>query len=272
LRFMVCNAITHGATGIFWFGAGARDVYSEWWRGFAKVNLELRSVTRLMLEAPVTKITGLPAGLSGIKGKGFEVIVNEHPQKTAEYKGKTIEPQGVLILTEKPLDIQKPPRFVRQIVTAGNNFGIHKKTVLINGEWTAHPEYLRGSAKTVYAKQNFSLKNVPKEAYLRASVDDSAEIFLNGRRVGEITGFRIVDQFKAAPFLKRGENELRFKVENVVGPTGLVFELTGEGLNIGSGKETQFSFDGKDDWKSAHCFGRPPAAPWGKPGILQEHQ
>ena len=272
LRFMVWNAITHGATGIFWYGAGARDVYSEWWRDFAGVNLELRAVSRLMLEAPVEKITGLPAGLSGIRGKGFEVIVNEHPKKTAEYNGKTIEPQGVLILTDKPLDIRKPPRFVRQTVAAADNFGIHKKSVLINGEWIAHPEYLRGTAKTVYAKQTFSLKNVPQEAYLRASVDDSAEIFLNGRKLGEITGFHIVNQFKAAPFLKAGTNELIFKVENLTGPTGLVFELTGQGLNIGSGKETLFSFDGKDDWKPAHCFGRPPVAPWGKPGILQEHQ
>ncbi len=272
LRFMVWNAITHGATGIFWFGAGARDVYSEWWRGFAKVNLELSAVTRLMLEAPVTKITGLPAGLSGIKGKGFEVIVNEHPKNPAAYKGKTIEPQGVLILTEKPLDIQNPPRFVRKTVAETSSFGIHKKTVLLNGEWTAHPEYLRGSARTVYAKQTFSLKKVPGEAYLRALADDSAEIFLNGRRIGEITGFRIVNQFKAAPFLKPGTNELKFKVENVVGPTGLVFDLTGPDLNIGSGKETLFSFDGKDDWKPAHCFGHPPVAPWGKPGILQEHQ
>ena len=168
--------------------------------------------------------------------------------------------------------IRKPPRFVRQTAAPADNFGIRRKSVLINGEWTAHPEYLRGSAKTVYAKQTFTLKNVPDEAYLLATVDDSAEIFLNGRRLGEITGFRIVNRFKAAPFLKQGENELRFKVENVVGPTGLVFELTGPGLTVGSGKETLFSFDGKDDWKPAHCFGRPPAAPWGKPGILQEHQ
>jgi len=200
------------------------------------------------------------------------VIVNEHPKKPADYNGKTIEPQGVLILTEKPLNIQKPPRFTRGKPAAVNNFGIHKKTVLLNGEWTAHPEYLRGTAKTVYAKQTFSLKNVPAEAYLRASVDDSAEIFLNGRKLGEITGFRIVNQFKAAPFLKQGTNELIFKVENVVGPTGLVYELTGPDLNIGSGKDTLFSFDGKDNWKPAHCFGRPPVAPWGKPSILQEHR
>ena len=272
LRFMVWNAITHGATGIFWYGAGARDVYSEWWRDFAGVNLELRAVSRLMLEAPVRKITGLPAGLSGIKGKGFEVIVNEHPKKPAEYNGKTIEPQGVLILTEKPLNIQKPPRFTRQKITVDNNYGIHKKTVLLNAEWTAHPEYLRGASATVYAKQTFSLKNLPGKAHLLVSVDDSAEIFLNNKKLGKITGFGIVNQFDITRLLQSGENELKFTVENFTGPTGLVFELTGPGLNIASGKQTLFSLNGRDNWKTAHCLGRPPVAPWGKPFTLQEHQ
>ncbi|MBR4664748.1 MAG: hypothetical protein IKO93_12820 [Lentisphaeria bacterium] len=272
LRFMVWNAITHGATGIFWYGAGARDVYSEWWRGFAKVNLELSAVSRLMLEAPVEKITGLPAGLSGIRGKGFEVIVNEHPKKPAEYNGKTIEPQGVLILTEKPLNIQKPPRFTRQKITVDNNYGIHKKNVLLNAEWTAHPEYLRGASATVYAKQTFSLKNLPGKAHLLVSVDDSAEIFLNNKKLGKITGFGIVNQFDITRLLQSGENELKFTVENFTGPTGLVFELTGPGLNIASGKQTLFSLNGRDNWKTAHCLGRPPVAPWGKPFTLQEHQ
>ncbi|MBO4633663.1 MAG: hypothetical protein J5858_17240, partial [Lentisphaeria bacterium] len=78
--------------------------------------------------------------------------------------------------------------------------------------------------------------------------------------------------FDITRLLQSGENELKFTVENFTGPTGLVFELTGPGLNIASGKQTLFSLNGRDNWKTAHCLGRPPVAPWGKPFTLQEHQ
>lgn len=276
LRFMVWNAITHGATGIFWFGEGGRDVYSEWWRGFARVNLELQAVSRLMLAGPVQKMTGLPDRVAGIKGKGFQVIVNENAKKTVGISGRKLGPQEVLILTDIPLNIPLPERFTKQNVTLKKNFGIHRKTVLIDGEWTAHPQYLRGSTafvdtRTVYAVQSFTLKNKPEKAVLRVSVDDSAEIYLNGNRVGKISGHRTVHQFKVAQYLKAGANELRFLVLNVTGPTGLVFELESPGMKITSGKKTRFSLNGRDSWLPAHCFGKPPVGPWGNPTVLQEH-
>ena len=271
LRFMAWNAITHGATGILWFGEGCKDPYSEWWRGFARVNLELQAVSRLMLAAPVEKMTGLPDGVAGIKGKGFQVIVNEHSKKTVEISGKKLGPQEVLILTDVPLNIPMPERFTPKEISMKNNYGIHRKTILLDAEWTAHPQYLRGGARTVYALQQFTLKNKPEKAILRVSVDDSAEIYLNGNRIGKISGFRSVHQFNVARYLKAGSNELHFQILNATGPTGLVFELKCPEQRVASGKQTRFSFDGKSNWEAAACLGKPPVAPWGKPSMLQEY-
>ncbi len=272
LRFMVWNAITHGAKGIFWYGNGAKDVYSEWWREFARVNLELQELAPLLMAGPVENISGLPENVRGIRGKGFQVVVNESNKKTASVSGRTIEPQGVLFLTDRPMQAATPARFSEHPVVWGSDSGIHQKTVLLDGSWVAHPAYLRGSRKTVYARQKFQLKAFPAKAILHVVVDDKTEVRLNGRQLGSCVSFRVVHRFNAAPFLKPGENELTFEVTNMSGPTGLNFELETPDGKVLSGKDTLFSLTGKGEWKPAHCFGKMPVSPWGKPEFLQEEK
>jgi hypothetical protein len=269
LRFMVWNAITHGATGIFWYGVGVNDVYSDWYRHLARVSLELKAISDMMIAAPYHKIKGLPSKVSGIEGKGFKVIVNENSDKSVTYQGKNIEPQGVLYITDKPLNIPLPARFTRQKTVVKNDSGIKQKTVLLNADWTAHPEYLRGAEKKVYARHIINAENTAN-AFVRSSVDDSATVYVNGSRVGEYSGHSYVTQFNIAKYLKKGENIITFEVVNATGPTRPVYEIEINGKKYPSGADTMFSFDNKSNWKKAHSFGKPPVSPWKAPNMFIE--
>ena len=270
LRFMAWNAITHGATGIFWFGVGATDVYSPWWVNVAEVNFELKAITDLMLAAPYYEIKGLPENVRGIEGKGFKVIVNENPKKPVKYEGREIEGQGVLILTDKPLNLPEVKPFVPQKTTVKIDSGIHAVSVKLDANWTAHPEYLQGSYRKLWAKHDVKLDKVPSSAVLRVSVDDIADVYVNGKSIGQANGHKNVAEFKIAKFLKKGENTISFEVTNGTGPTGLVYTLDIDGKLYPSGEDTYFSFDNKTNWKKAHLFGKPPVRPWGLPDTLIE--
>ena len=268
LRFMVYNAITHGARGIFWYGTGAKDVYSEWFRSFARVNLELKKVSEILLADSIKEMKNLPSGLSGVENKFIKIIVNENQKKAVVYNGKTIEGQGVLFITDKNIEVPVPARFVKQTLTPLKDYGFRKETVLMNAQWTAHPEYLRGTAKNVYVKHDFELASQPGKAYFQCSVDDDATLFLNGIYLGKVSGYRAVNRFDVADKLLKGKNQLTAVVENQVGQTGFVYELVAPDIHIASGKDTMYSFDGKTDWKNAACLGKPPVKPWKTPGTL----
>ena len=268
LRFMVYNAITHGARGIFWFGKGAKDVYSDWWRSFARVNLELKAVSELLLADTIREMKNLPDGLSGVENKAIKIIVNENQKKAVNYNGTIIEGQGVLFITDKKIKIPLPPKFVKQTHKVTKNYNFRKETVLMDANWTAHPEYLRGEAKTVHVKHDFVLAKKPAEAYFQCSVDDDAELFLNGKSLGKAKGHRVVSRFKVTEILVKGKNQFTAIVENQVGPTGFVYEIVTSEGKIASGKDTKYSFDGKTNWKAAELLGKPPVNPWKQPTTL----
>ena len=269
LRFMVYNAITHGARGIFWYGRGARDIYSDWWRIFARVNLELQEVAKLLLADSIKEMKNLPAGLAGVENKYIKIIVNENQKKAVAYNGETIEGQGVLFITDKKIDIALPARFVKETHNPLKDIGLRKEKVLMDAQWTAHPQYLRGTPRRVYVKHDFEFAEKPDKAYFQCSVDDDAEIFINGKLLGSVYGHRQVSRFDIADKLVKGKNQLTAVVENQAGPTGFVYEIVTSNGKIGSGADTRYSFDGKTDWKNAAQLGKPPVAPWKEPTTLR---
>lgn len=269
LRFMIYNAITHGARGIFWYGNGAKDVYSDWWRCFARVNLELKAVSELLLADTIKEMKGLPANVSGVQNKFITIIVNENQKKAVKYNGKTIEGQGVLFITEKNINVPMPARFAKQQQKQTKDYGFRKETVLMDAHWTAHPEYLRGQAKIVHVKHDFELAKKPAKAYFQCSVDDDAELFINGKRLGKVSGHRTVSRFDIADKLVKGKNHFTAIVENQIGPTGFVYEIVTSEGKIASGKGTKYTFEGKQDWKDAELLGKPPVNPWKAPSTLK---
>jgi len=289
LRFMVWNAITHGARSIVWYGA--RDVYSDWWCGFANVNRELAAIAQMLVQGDIKNLSGMPENVCGMTGKGFMVLVNENQGKSVsvpltlegkwfespsgkEFTKKTVEltGQSVLILTRNPLSISPTVRFNKKLLSFqkhGDSFLIvEDPRILMNAQWVAHPEFTGGAKRKVFLRHTFQLDHTPKSAELRLSVDDYALVSINGISIGQISNFRSITECNIAPLLKSGENTIEAELFNDIGPTGIVFELNADEFKTHSGTETLFSFDGKSNWKKAHIYGKPPVNPWGAPNTI----
>ncbi len=262
LRFMIWNAITHGARGIVWYGAGCKDVYSEWWTIFAKVNLELKALTDLMVKSPIEDIKGLPAGVRGIRGKGYAVYVNENKSEAA-FDGRTIEPQGVVFITDKPLNIVAPPRFVREEQSLGKKLDFEIRPFDVAGDWVAHPNHTNTPHVTVYSKQSFTLDEA-KDIVLYISADDQAKLTINGKELDvKISGHRRVSILDISKFVKAGENTINVALTNMTGPTGMRYEIKAGGKTIvTTGDDTMFSKDGNGDWVKPHNIGKEYAKSW----------
>ncbi len=285
LRFMVWNAVTHGARGILWYGLGGMsDVYSEWWRGFSNVNRELAAAGAMIAAGGAGEIPGLPENVRGLSGNGLMVLVNENQKKDVSVPLKLTEEwfespsgkafrktsaelsgQDVLILTRKPLAVKPAEKFSKEHVSLPIPGGvIESDAAPLDAEWVAHPDYLRGNRRRVFLRHVFRLDRKPDTAMFRASVDNSAVFRMNGVEVGNCFGHSLVKEFNIAKQLHAGENVLEAEVLNFSGPTGIVYELKADSTKISSGRDTFFSFDGKTGWKEAHRFGRPPVQPWEK--------
>ncbi|MBO4344385.1 MAG: hypothetical protein J5833_01440 [Victivallales bacterium] len=262
LRFMIWNAITHGARGIVWYGAGCKDVYSEWWTIFAKVNLELKAITDLMVLSPIEDIKGLPEGVRGIRGKGYAVYVNENKAE-AVADGRTLEPQGVLFVTDKPLNVVAPPRFKKEEQSLGKKLDYEIRPFDVEGDWVAHPEHTNTPHVTVYSKQSFTLDN-PKDVVLYMSADDQAKLTINGRKLEvKIGGHRRVSILDITKFTKAGENTISVALTNMTGPTGMRYEIKAGGKTVATtGDDTLFSKDGNTGWVKPHNIGKVYAPSW----------
>ncbi len=287
LRFMVWNAITHGATGICWYGNGAwNDHYSEWFREFAEVNLELRAASEVFMAGHALKRPQVPAKVGVLARKGILVFVNEDSKKaqTVNISGNwyispagkklspgkiTLAPQEVVILTEKPLKLAPVKRFVPQKTVLNSKFGVQNFPALLKGKWVTHPDYLRGEQNTFSGECRFTLKSLPQKAFLAFAVDDEVKVSVNGRSFADTyRDHRVIFKKDIRKLLKKGNNVIRFEVTNYSGPTGLVYDLILDGKMISSGEDTLFSLDGGKSWKRAHVFGSQPVAPWGKPRLM----
>jgi hypothetical protein len=284
---MVWNAITHGATGICWYGNGAwNDHYSEWFRQFAEVNLELKAAAEVLMAGRALKKPQVPAKVGVLARKGILVFVNEENNKSQTFNvsgswyispagkkllpGKvTLAPQEVLILTEKPLKLAPVKRFVPQKTVLRSKFGVRNFPELLKGKWVTHPDYLRGEQKTFSGECRFTLKELPQKASVSFAVDDEVRVSVNGKYFSDTyRDHRVIFKKDIRKLLKKGNNVIRFEVTNYSGPTGLVYDLMLDEKIISSGESTFFSIDNGRSWKNAYVFGQQPCAPWGKPRLM----
>ena len=293
LRFMLYNAITHGATGIVWFGdvkGIPKDIYSKDWAVLADINHELNAVTKIWT---IGSDIAMDSGYKDVRicartanDQTIVIAVNESQKNrevTLKLSGKfyqspdgmevrsdtfALPPLSVLILSSKPIIIEPTPVFKEEITDAPGKYGFQQKSVLLNANWVAHPDFLQSDNKTVFGRQSFSLDKLPAEATLRICGDDFWKVRINGGKIGDGGGHGKVFEFNVLSALKSGSNLIEIELLNISGPTGVVYEIQADGQHIASGADTEFSEDGKAKWAKAHAFGKPPTKPWGTPGLF----
>jgi hypothetical protein len=257
---MAWNAITHGAKGIYWYGSGSRLVYEPYYQKLAEVNLELAAVAKLMIRGKINYLKDLPFGVSGISGTGYRVYVNENKNNTATVEGRTIEPHGVLIITDEPLDIPAVKPFVPQKVDGKRTMRFPEK--MKESSWICLPGYENCGAQTFYTRQEFTMESIPEKVFLNLAADDNARVFVNGKELGETKVWSILYSYDITGILKPGKNIITTEFSNISGLNGLVYEvISGDNKQIfaASGNNTVISLKADSGFVPAKI-----AAPHGK--------
>ena len=290
LRFMVWNAVTHGARGIFYYQPGRLSGvwYGQFGKDISNVSRELAAAAEIIINGRPLKLAEAPAG---VRFAAFDdgrnrlfAAVNEQKNKSAKctlpldgkfyamptgkaFEGKDFElpPNGVLLLCTAPVEIAPEQGFV--------NSGPSAERLTINGSWLAHPRFPNAPDKKVFFKQDFQLAEVPAgKVFLRCCYDDKAEFFINGTQVqGGKGGFRVLTEIDVTKLLKKGANRIEGTLYNGVGATGVVYEIKGADTLVSSDADVLFSEDGKSDWVKAHVFGKHSVRPWALPHAVEQY-
>ena len=242
LRFMAWNAITHGAKGIFWYGRGCKEVYTPFYQRLAEVNLEISAVAKMMISGRINYLKGLPSGVSGISGKGYKVYVNENKHDCVTVEGKNIEPHGVLIITEKALNIPEIKQFVPQKVDGKRQYRFPEK--MQKSSWISCPGYQNCGAQTFFTRQEFELTEIPQLIWLNIAADDRAKVFINGKELLTTEHWQILYSANISSLLKKGKNIISAEFSNIDGANGLVYEIISpenKEVFAASGTETMIS-------------------------------
>ncbi len=288
-RFMLYNAITHGARGIAMSGRGLlNEVYTPEFARFADVYRELTFITSYIIDgrSVALKKSALPSCIRAEvwqkkSGEAVAILVNESKQNvtldspfgsvknnwfelpagTAWNKAKiTLSPHGVLLLSTNQKVIPKTPVYTKKIKNSQIDYYPWKS------HWTSHPK-IQNAGETVYAKQAFTISSIPEKAYLVVAADYQFTAKINGKELGSGQLHPYAFRFDIAPYLKKGVNMLKFVLKNSGFP-GLVFWAQIGDQVVLSGKNTLYSADGKTNWLQAQVAGIPPCAPWGKIIVL----
>ncbi|MBB76069.1 MAG: heme-binding protein [Planctomycetaceae bacterium] len=114
-------------------------------------------------------------------------------------------------------------------------------------EWIWSPEHEKTKVPlgSCYFRKNFKVKN-PSEATITLAADDSYELFLNGRLIGQGKGIRQLDQIDVSKLVKSGTNTLALRIRNQKGSTAAVAAR----VMVKEDGEDWTSFSTDDSWKT----------------------
>ncbi len=299
LRFMTYNAVTHGATGIVFYGpAGFKDIYSPLMTILSDVLKELTAITPFLLGGDQVKVEFSADPEVRVKifrvQEDYLIIAVNESKKSVSFKlappvanrkfyqlpsGQvftlpdiTLDANEVKIISTRLLVIPQTPVFKAETIVSKDKRAGSLGKMSWTAQWVAHPKFFRTDNKTTFAKQSFNLTEVPAKFEIRVTGDDNWKFAVNGQTVGSGSGHTIVQQFDISKYLKKGENELTFKLYNIAGPSGILYEgeadIGGQNLKLASGKNTFFSENCKSDWVAPYLAGTPPVLPWGELTVL----
>ncbi len=149
-----------------------------------------------------------------------------------------------------------------------------------DGKWIWHPTQ-KGDNKGVWFRRVVELDKAAKivKARIRCTADDSFELFINGRKIGEGTTWEQIFDFQAADALRPGKNVVAIKAHNAGGQAGLTFSMrvdlqgnpsvwlqSSDQWLTAEAEQPNWSTVDFDDsaWVKAGVIGEYGCQPWGK--------
>jgi len=283
-RFMAYDAIAHGATGLMywglWLGKGQNDEFLE---NLKKTLHEITAVAPFLVgdtvEGEMTSSTPNVRVMQKRSPHGdLWIVLNESPEaKQVEVTGKF--PEHLAEVSGKPaptpengkLAFELPPYSARVFRDADKpmpeplyvpkpkrEFKVYKSLEgFKQASWIWYPDTNSLSGAKAFFRQEFDLGDqVPAKAELSVAADDMFRCWINGELVMEQMGWQDAHTLDVAKYLKPGKNTIRIHAADAEAPPcGLLFAIICDnGLKVLSGKETEASLNGRDDWKPAQVL------------------
>ncbi len=282
LRFMVYNAVTHGATGISFFGTV--PIYSDYMTVFADVVKELRAVSPYIVNGRKEILGGKGAVFAvryDMNGETLLIIVNESKEKSYfamppgrfyhTISGKeaaagklNLAGQSVTVVSSRKIIIPATEKFVKNAAEKKDPFSVKKW----NAQWCDHPLLGTADNTVTFARHKYNFFERPEKFKLNITGDDKWKLFVNGRKIGSGFGHKAVYCYDLTDVVHKGENIIEVELFNISGPSGVFFEgeavVNGKNMTVLSGQGTEFADSAKKNYKKCRLLGKPPVKPWGK--------
>ena len=280
LKFMVYNAITHGATGISFFGTV--PIYSEYMTVFGDVTKELHALSPYLANGK-KQILASDGQICAVRydfnGETIIIIVNESKQNASfkipegnfyytvsgeavNSKKLALAAQSATIISSKKIIIPKTKVFVKK---NAQNDPFAGKTW--NAQWVDHPDFGTSDNTVTFARHKFDLPAKVEKFKLNITGDDKWQLSVNGKKIGSGFGHKAVHCYDLSDVVQKGNNVIEIELFNISGPSGIFFEGeafgNGKKVSILSGKDTEFSDSYGKNYKNGRLLGKPPVKPWG---------
>jgi hypothetical protein len=263
-RFMNFDALLNGVSGIIYYNDGNSN--QDYYNYFFKTVSELYQMEKVVkcgdrvegitAAMPIMargynfdnnfyliilnrSANNVNAAISGLKmGKLFRLDIPEKiilNSKTFEFM---IKPFSVAIFSttnsypqgELPLPIVKP-----ELEKHRNDFFTSFKQDIFRrlggAKWIWYPGEERKNNSTITADKTFTIPAGLKKAEVFVTVDNSFELFINGRKALAGNRWTKIYERNVTAFLRTGANSIRIKAHNVSGKCGIVFRLVLYGKN-----------------------------------------
>lgn len=294
-RFMAYNAITHGATGLFYWGINQKN-YENWdyITVLGKTIHELRNLSSVLVSETI-----MPAHLTSSSpelrimhkqclGKNWYIVVNESNKHVkADFKLKNdnkiklffekrnidqkahcfndgFKPYDVHVYSDStmlPPPLTQPA--VRPVLGKRENFSQAYRTA----KWIWYPEKNKIANHRAYFKKEFNLLSVPNSAELTVFADDHCQVMINGKVVIENYKVYSGTTCDISKLLKKGKNQIFIKAaDGGNAPCGLLFGLitTDNHGKISTWVSDSSMLTSEDNvnWVNAQILGDFGCSPW----------
>ena len=284
-RFMAYDAVAHGATGLMywglWLGKGQNDEFLE---NLKKTLHEITAVAPFLVGDTVEgeSATATP-NVRVMQKRTAEhgdlwIVLNESPEaaraevtgkfpaRLAEVSGQAAPtPENGRIAVELPgysarvfRDADKPMPEPLYVPKPKREFKVFKSLEgFKQASWIWYPNTNSLSGAKAFFRQDFDLgEQVPAKAELSVAADDMFRCWINGELVMEQMGWQDAYTLDVAKYLKPGKNTIRIQAADAdAPPCGLIYAIICDnGVKVLSGKETEASLDGRNDWKPAQVL------------------
>lgn len=293
-RFMIYEAITHGATGLMYWGTMSVPMDEPFVADLGANLHEVEALARYFVgdtivgEVSADAESVLVCQKRTAEGDDLWIVLNESPEAvTATLSGKL--PAKLKVVSEARFVDTEDGRLVEEFAPYGVHVYRDAEKVLApplrrpasmrltekvavptlheKASWVWYPGEGHTDGSVAYLRQRFQVKDLSKifNAYLAVAVDDYFKCFVNGHEVMRQELWNVAWTLDVRPWLREGENEIVVKgMDSGGAPCGALFALRlSDGTMVCSGEATEASRNGQDGWVAAEVLGAFGCQPWG---------